>query len=77
MFPVEVRILEYNEDVLTAKMIAMREWLDHQRFEPATFRYNLSSPGVVFRIDFAVEMQAVGFAKEFGGRVISLTSMPP
>ena len=33
MFPVEIRIRENNEKVVTEKMTSMREWLDHRRFE--------------------------------------------
>ena len=71
MFPVEIRIGERDEDALTARMTAMREWLDHQRFEPSTFRYTFTSPGIVFRVDFDVEAEAAMFAKAFGGRVVA------
>ena len=70
MFPVEVRIPERDEDALTARMTAMREWLDHRRFEPSTFRYTFTAPGILFRVDFSVEAAAVAFAREFGGRMI-------
>ncbi len=70
MFPVEIRIRERDEDALTARMTAMREWLDHRRFEPSTFRYTFTAPGILFRVDFSVEAAAVAFAREFGGRVI-------
>jgi len=42
MFPVVISIPD--EDALAARMDTMRQWLDHQRFEPATFRYNLRGP---------------------------------
>ena len=71
MFPVELRITD--EDALIEKMTAMREWLDHRRFEPLTFRYTFEHPGMLFRIDFAIEVQAAAFAKEFGGCVIALS----
>lgn len=78
MFPVEIRIPEQDEVALTAKMAVMREWLDHRRFEPSTFRYTSTSPGIVFRVDFSVEGEAAVFAKEFGGRVIGGTAdVPP
>jgi hypothetical protein len=70
MFHVEVRIAEHDEDALTARMTAMREWLDHRRFEPSTFRYVFIAPGILFRVDFSVEAAAVAFATEFGGRMI-------
>lgn len=68
MFPVEVRIPE--SDDFGRVMTAMREWLDHRRFQPSTFRHTSTSPGVVFRLDFSAEAEAAVFAKEFGGRVI-------
>jgi hypothetical protein len=71
MYPVEIRIRERDEDALTARMTAMREWLDHHRFEPAKFRYTFEAPGIVYRVDFSDEAPAVAFAKEFGGRLIA------
>ena len=65
MFPVEIRLPD--EERLTARMATMREWLDHQRFEPASFRYTFEPPGILFRVEFTVEAQAVAFAKAFGG----------
>jgi hypothetical protein len=66
VFPVEIRIAE---DALTARMATMREWLDHQRFEPAVFRYTFTSPGILFRVEFTLEAQAEAFAKAFDGQV--------
>ena len=78
MFPVEVRIPERDEDALTARMTAMREWLDRRHLEPSTFRYTFTVPGILFRVDFSVEAAAVAFAREFGGRVIgALADMSP
>ena len=70
MFSVEVRLTEDEEAALTAKMNAMREWLDHQRYEPSKFSYIFTSPGMDFRVDFKVETEAEAFAKAFGGRVV-------
>ena len=78
MFPVEIRFQERDEDALTARMTAMREWLDHHRFEPTTFRYTFTEPGILFRVDFSVEAAAVAFAREFGGGAIgALADMSP
>ena len=74
MFPVEVRVPERDEDALTAKMAAMREWLDHRRLELSTFRYTFTYPGILFRVDFGIETDAASFAKEFGGRLIAETA---
>ena len=49
----------------------MRQWLDHPRVEPSTFRYTFISPGIVFRINFKTEGEAAEFATEFGGRVLA------
>jgi hypothetical protein len=67
MFPVEIGIPD--EDALTGRMAMMREWLDHERFEPATFRYTFTSPGILVRVEFAVEAEAVAFAEAFDGQV--------
>jgi hypothetical protein len=66
VFPVEIRIPD--ETILTEQMATMREWLDHQRFEPTVFRYTFTSPGIVFRVEFKVEAEAVAFAKAFDGQ---------
>ena len=78
VFPVEIPLREGNEDALTARMTAMREWLDRRHLEPSTFRYTFTAPGILFRVDFSVEAAAIAFAREFGGRVIgALADMSP
>jgi hypothetical protein len=67
VFPVEIHIP--NEDALTERMATMRQWLDHQRFEPASFRYTFEPPGILFRVEFTVQAEAVAFAKAFDGQV--------
>lgn len=69
MFPVAIRRRETDEKVVTAKMSEMREWLDHRRFEPSTFRYSFESPGLVFQVDFKMEAEAMAFAHAFDGKV--------
>jgi hypothetical protein len=69
MFPVEIHIRGRNEDALTARMTAMREWLDHHRSEPSKFLYTFVASGILFQVDFPVEAEAVAFAREFGGCV--------
>ena len=71
MFPVEIPTRERDEDALTARMTAMREWLDHHGYAPSTFRYTFTAPGILFRVDFSVAAAAVAFAREFGGRLIA------
>jgi hypothetical protein len=70
MFPVEIQMHERAEDALTARMTAMRQWLDHQRFEPSTFRYTFTGSGIVFLVYFALATEAAAFAAEFSGRLI-------
>ena len=70
MFAVQIRVDERNEQALTNGMTAMREWLDHRRFEPAVFRYTFLNPGVLFRLEFEIEAEAAKFAAQFGGRLI-------
>jgi hypothetical protein len=70
MFPVEISIPEGDEDALTARMTAMREWLDRRRVEPSRFHYTVTAPGILFRVDFSVEAAAIAFAREFGGHMI-------
>ncbi len=69
VFPVEIRI--HDEEALTERMTAVREWLHHWRCEPSTFRYIFLSPAVLLRVDFLAEAEAIAFAKEFDGRVIA------
>ena len=70
VFSVEIPVHERDEGALTARMTAMRGWLDHRGFEPSTFRYTFTEPGILFRVDFSVEAAAVAFARGFGGRLI-------
>lgn len=74
MFPVEIRIRENNEKVVTEKMTSMREWLDHRRFEPSTFRYRFEPPGLVFQVEFKLEAEAIAFAQAFAGQVTRVSA---
>ena len=66
-FPVEIHIPDDAAPI--ARMAEMREWLDHRRFEPVSFRYSAGSPGFIVRVEFAVEAQALAFAEQFEGSV--------
>jgi hypothetical protein len=68
MFPVEIRIP--NEEALAETMQTMRTWLDHQRFEPLTFRYTFETARILFRVDFALEAEAAAFARAFEGKLV-------
>ena len=74
MFPVEIRIRENNEKVVTEKMTTMREWLDHPRFEPSAFRYRFEPPDLVFQVEFKMEAEANAFANAFAGRVTRVST---
>jgi hypothetical protein len=52
-------------------MNRMRAWLDHQRFEPSTFRLWRAGDRQVVRVLFNTESEAVAFAAEFGGSLLS------
>ncbi len=49
LYPVEITFDEYTEDALTARMTAMREWLDHYRLEPTIFRHTFTKTASYFR----------------------------
>jgi hypothetical protein len=69
MFPVEISIID--EDALAERMTTMRQWLDHQRFEPLTFRYSFAASAIRFRVDFANEGEAVAFDSAFDGKIVA------
>jgi hypothetical protein len=69
MFPVEISILD--EDTLAERMTTVQQWLDHERFEPLTFRYSFLSSAVLFRVDFAKEAEAAAFATAFDGKIVA------
>ena len=49
-------------------LTAMREWLDHYRFEPTMFRHTFTETGLLFQVYFDFETEAKMFAQVFGGR---------
>jgi len=69
MFPVE--ILVEDQQQLIPTMADMRTWLDHQHFEPTTFRYTFGGGGIVIRVDFSAEAQASAFADSFRGALVA------
>ena len=56
----------------TSQSNAMREWLDHQHFEPSGFRFvpAVDQEPARCRVLFEVETHAEAFAKEFDGRLL-------
>lgn len=70
MFSVEIHLIDLDKETLTSKMTAMREWLDRCGFEPSTFHYTFTCPGISFTAEFKLETEAAAFAREFSGRVV-------
>ena len=60
---VTVRVLAAD---LAREMVAMREWLDLNRCEPARFDCRKSGTQVVLSVDFRIGVAAEGFARRFG-----------
>jgi hypothetical protein len=67
VFPVEIWI--DDEEALTERLAAVRQWLHRCRSEPSTFRYIFLSPAVLLQIDFPAKAEAVAFARQSGGRI--------
>ena len=53
---------------LGAAMSNMRSWLDHHRSQPVIFR-QAAGNGMVLRLEFRSEAEAVAFVSAFGGRL--------
>ena len=64
---VEIQIAADNFRELISRL---RDWLEDERFQPRTFRYALSDPDTVLRVDFEIEDEAQAFARAFGGVVL-------
>ena len=69
MFSVEISTSDEGA-ALADSMKKMRDWLDRHRIEPAVFRYGTTPPGLVFRVEFSGDEQAIAFAEAFGGHLI-------
>ena len=64
---VEIRFAGENfKDVISR----VRGWLNCESAQPSTFRYQLSEPDSVVRVNFEFEEQAHAFAQAFGGVVL-------
>jgi hypothetical protein len=48
----------------------VRGYFDDRDFQPRTFRYWLTEPDSVMRVNFEFEEQAQAFAQAFGGVVL-------
>jgi hypothetical protein len=60
-----------SEDDLYDKMNRMRAWLDHQRFQPSSFRLRRIDDRQIVRVLFKTADEAAQFAGEFGGSLLS------
>jgi hypothetical protein len=63
------------EDDLNGQMSRMRGWLDHQRFEPSSFRLSRAGNRQVVRVLFKTENEALAFAAKFQGLLLA-SSVP-
>jgi hypothetical protein len=64
--------IERERADLAKVMSGLREWLDGQRFEPASFRCATTEESATFRLEFKIESEAVACASAFGGQVSSI-----
>src|SRR5260370_21937860 len=55
-------------------MSRVRGWLNCENVRQSTFRYWLSEPDSVLRVNFEFEDQAQAFAQAFGGVVLGLSA---
>jgi hypothetical protein len=60
-----------SEDDLYDRMNRMRAWLDHQRFQPSSFRLRRIDDRQIVRVLFKTADEAAQFAGEFGGSLLS------
>jgi hypothetical protein len=71
-YAVEVPVAE---DDLNEQTSRMRGWLDHQRFEPSSFRLSRAGNRQVVRVLFKTENEALAFAAKFQGLLLA-SSVP-
>ena len=71
-YAVEVPVAE--ED-LNEQMNRMRGWLDHQRFEPRSFRLSRAGNRQVAHVIFKTKNEALAFTAEFHGLLLA-SSVP-
>jgi hypothetical protein len=54
-------------DEFSAKMRAMGQWLDANRYEPTRYKYDHHEDSVAVTVDFLAEVAAEAFATRFDG----------
>jgi len=70
-------VVTVAESDLAGRMATMRTWLDHLKHEPGGFREEPDAGGIVCRVEFKHEIEAMAFAKAFGGRFFGAENAPP
>jgi hypothetical protein len=50
---------------LSRQMVAIREWIDRNRYGPSRFKYDQDEDAVVVSIDFPKDEEGEAFAKQF------------
>ena len=65
---VEVRFAGEN---IRELLLRVRGWLNSENAQPSTFRYWLSEPDAIIRVNFEAEEQARAFAEAFGGVLVA------
>ncbi len=68
LYVVEIRFAGEN---FKEVILRVRGWLNCENVQPSTFRYWLSEPDSVMRVNFEFEEQAQAFARAFGGVVLA------
>ena len=66
MSRVTVRI---SASEFSAKMAAIGEWLNANRYEPIRYKYTHNEDNVSVTVDFAAEVAAKAFAVKFSGHL--------
>ena len=62
---------------LSREMAAMREWLDHNSYEPRRFNCDKDRDTVVLSVDFMADAAAEEFARRFAGEIEPSPSSGP
>jgi hypothetical protein len=68
MATAEIRFSQPGE--IASEIRQMRTWLDHQRYEPSRFTYDLKDGTAIIRLQFKLREEAELFARAFHGRVV-------
>jgi len=61
-------IIRLSGKDFSTEIVKMRDWLEKNRCEPQSYRYDQNEATIVVSVGFAVDAQAKAFAKRFGGQ---------